>query len=135
MRFERRTARPLGVAFVSTALAVVSLSCASQENSPFDSSPFVEMTVVNRAENTLTVFAWWRAGARVRLGEIRGGATRTFNTPLRSDEVWLSFDVLAGRRVGRPNPPEFFVPVQAGDGIEWEIRPTYAVFYRRLARN
>lgn len=89
---------------------------------------------MNEATSTVTVFAWWRSGARFRLGEIRGRANRTFTIPIQADEVWLSFDVLSNRRVGRPVPPESFVPVRPGDRIEWTISSTYSLFYRRLAR-
>lgn len=87
---------------------------------------------MNEATGTVTAFAWWRGGARVRLGEINGRSNRSFTIPIRSDEVWMSYDVLSSRRVGRPAPPETFVPVRPGDRIEWTIRSTYTMFYRRL---
>ena len=94
----------------------------------------VEMVVLNRTPDVVTVFVWWQSGARIRLGELRGSTTRTFTTPLRDTELWLSLDVLSQRTVGRGDRPESFVAVRPGDRIEWVIRETYPIdlFYRRL---
>ena len=93
----------------------------------------VEMVVLNRTSEALSVFVWWEGGARVRLGELGVGATRTFTTPLRDAAVWLSLDVLS-QGTGRRDRPDSFVPVQPGDRIEWEVRRTSPIdlFYRRL---
>jgi tetratricopeptide (TPR) repeat protein len=93
----------------------------------------VEMVVVNRTSEALSVFVWWEGGARVRLGELGASATRTFTTPLRDAAVWLSLDVLS-QGAGRRDRPDSFVPVQRGDRIEWEVRQTSPIdlFYRRL---
>jgi hypothetical protein len=131
---DRKRQQLGGVLLLSIAL-VSGCASGSQTDSPFDSAAFVEMTVLNRSTTAVTAFAWWRGGARVRLGEVGGGTGRTFTTPLRSDEVYLSFDVLSNRRVGRPRTPQSFVPVRAGDRIEWEINTTFQLFYRRLAPN
>ncbi len=99
------------------------------------------MIVLNRSTDPVTVFAWWEGGARVRLGELRGGHDRTFSAPYRGREVWLSLDVLAASRglqfAGRDDSPQEFVPVAPGDRIEWEIRSTQPVdlFYRVLPSN
>ena len=93
----------------------------------------VEMVVLNRTSEAVSVFVWWESGARVRLGELGVGATRTFTTPLRDAAVWLSLDVLS-QGTGRRDRPDSYVPVQPGDRIEWEIRRTSPIdlFYRRL---
>ncbi len=106
--------------------------CASSANTPFDERAVVEMQIVNEATGTVTAFAWWRGGGRFRLGEIGGRSNRSFTIPIQADEVWMSYDILSARRVGRPAPPETFVPVRPGDRIEWTIRSTYTMFYRRL---
>ena len=86
------------------------------------------------------MFVWWEGGARVRLGELGVGATRTFTTPLRDAAVWLSLDVLS-QGTGRRDRPDSFVPVlliTSGDRIEWEVRRTSPIdlcdqdVYRRL---
>ena len=128
---DRKIYRLGGVLLLSIGL-VSGCASANQSGSPFDAAAVVEMTVVNRAPTAVTAFVWWRGGARIRLGEVRGSANRTFNTPIRSDEVYLSFEVLSGRQVGRPAPPATFVPVRPGDRIEWEISSTFVLFYRRL---
>ena len=93
----------------------------------------VEMVVLNRTSEALSVFVWWEGGARVRLGELGASATRTFTTPLRDPALWLSLDVLS-QGTGRRDRPDSYVPVQPGDRIEWEIRRTDPIdlFYRRL---
>ena len=93
----------------------------------------VEMVVLNRTSEAVSVFVWWESGARVRLGELGVGGTRTFTTPLRDAAVWLSLDVLS-QGTGRMDRPDSYVPVQPGDRIEWEIRRTSPIdlFYRRL---
>ena len=93
----------------------------------------VEMVVLNRTFEAITVFVWWEGGARVRLGELGPSATRTFTTPLRRPAVWLSLDVLS-QGTGRGDRPEDYVPVRPGDRIEWEIRRADPIdlFYRRL---
>ena len=93
----------------------------------------VEMVVLNRTFEALSVFVWWESGARVRLGELGASATRTFTTPLRDAALWLSLDVLS-QGTGRRDRPDSFVPVQPGDRIEWQVRQTSPIdlFYRRL---
>ena len=93
----------------------------------------VEMVVLNRTSEAVSVFVWWESGARVRLGELGARATRTFTTPLRDAAVWLSLDVLS-QGTGRRDRPDSYVPIQPGDRIEWEIRRTSPIdlFYRRL---
>ena len=94
----------------------------------------VEMVVLNRTSEAVTVFVWWEGGARVRLGELGVNATRTFTTPLREAAVWLSLDVLS-QGTGRRDRPESYVPVRSGDRIEWQIRRTDPIdlSYRHLA--
>ena len=65
----------------------------------------VEMVVLNRTSEALSVFVWWEGGARVRLGELGARATRTFTTPLRDAAVWLSLDVLS-QGTGRRDRPD-----------------------------
>ncbi len=93
----------------------------------------VEMVVLNRTSEAVSVFVWWEGGARVRLGELGASGTRTFTTPLRDPALWLSLDVLS-QGTGRRDRPDSYVPVQPGDRIEWEIRRTDPIdlFYRRL---
>ena len=93
----------------------------------------VEMVVLNRTSEAVSVFVWWESGARVRLGELGASGTRTFTTPLRDPALWLSLDVLS-QGTGRRDRPDSYVPVQPGDRIEWEIRRTDPIdlFYRRL---
>lgn len=94
----------------------------------------LELVVINRSTDAVTVFALWQGGTRVRLGELRGGATRTFTTPYRGREFWLSVDVLSSTSSGRGDQPDSMVPVLAGDRLEWVVQSTYPLelFWRRL---
>ena len=122
------------------AISLVS-GCASTNTASDDSMDEVlEVTVLNQTQRRVTAFVQWETGARLRLGELRGGANRTFIIPLRGAAFRLGLDVLASppsntatpattRRRGRPVT---FAPVQPGDRIEWEISPTFELSYRFL---
>lgn len=106
-----------------------------------ESDGALEMVVLNRSADAIRVFALWEGGARIWLGELRGGQNRTFSAPYRGTEVWLSLDVLASaggpRFPGRDDPRQEFVPVAPGDRMEWQIHSTSPVdlFYRLLPPN
>ncbi len=140
---------------LSVALASGGCASANQpDQGPGDigSDGAVEMIVRNRTTRTITAFADWENGPRIRLGELRGGATHVFTTPYRGTDVWLSLDVFgtpprgtAPRALsfsgGAPNPAgasggaRGFVPVDPGDRYEWEIRsvvPSIEMYYLRL---
>ncbi len=145
---------------LSVALASVGCASANQADTASDdigSDGAVEMIVRNRTTRTITAFADWRAGPRIRLGELRGGTTHVFTTPLRGTDVWLSLDVFGsppvattsnarafgggstttrgGTNDGGSNRARGFVPVDPGDRYEWEIRsvvPSIEMYYLRL---
>ena len=95
----------------------------------------VEMIVRNQQTSPVTVFAWWENGARVPLGEVGAGATRTFTAEYRDVGVVLSVAVLSGRRLGAGERPESFVAVRPGDRLEWTIRGSgFTLDYIRLPR-
>ncbi len=139
-----------GILLLSIGLAS---GCASANTTSDDiSSDPVQMVVRNRTSSAVTVFAQWRGGTRIRLGEIGARSNRTFTTRYRGPEVRLAVDVLGSPspgttsdpRVfsggapsfpGRNDDPGSFVPVDPGDRYEWEIRrtiPSVDMFYRRL---
>lgn len=123
------------ILLITCATGCASVNQGNTAQDDVGSDARVEMIVLNRTQDVVTVFAWWENGARVRLGELRGGATRTFITPLRDTGVWLSLDVLSQRRTGRGDRPDSFVPIRTGDRFEWEIRlvsPSVDLYYRRL---
>jgi hypothetical protein len=129
---DRKSQQFGGVLLLSIGLVS---GCASGNTTSDDisSDAVVEMIVLNRTPTAVTVFAWWLEGPRVRLGELSGGANRTFTTPIRGQAVSPSLDVLSGVRRGRSDSPRGrMVPVQPYDRIEWEIRSTSNVVYRRL---
>jgi hypothetical protein len=101
----------------------------------------LEMVVLNRSADAISVFTVWEGGARIWLGKLRGGQNRTFIAPYRGREVWLSLDVLASaggvQFAGRDDPQQEFVPVAPGDRVEWQIHSTSPVdlFYRLLPSN
>ncbi len=122
----------LSIGLVSGCASANHANTASDD---IDSDEVVEMVVLNRTLNSVTVFAWWEGGARLRLGELRGLSNRTFTTRLWSRGVWLSVDELSKRGLGRGDRPKTFVPVRPGDRIEWDIGPTFPsidLFYQRL---
>ena len=101
----------------------------------------VEFVVYNRTSIAVTVFANWEGRSRgVRLGELRGRRDNTYTVDLRGSEVWLGVDPLAdagrgGRLItGADRYEDEYIPVRAGDKIEWEIRllDPLDIFYRRL---
>ncbi len=113
----------------------------------------LEMVVSNGTPRSVTVFAQWRNGARVRLGELRRDESETYVTPFRGSEVALSIDVL-GAIAGRTQPGraafdadnddrglagrrEEYISVEEGDRMEFQIRSVdpIDVFYQRLSSN
>lgn len=145
---------------LSVALASGGCASANQpDTGPGDiaSDGAVEMIVRNRTTRTITAFADWRDGPRIRLGDLRGGTTHVFTTPYRGTDVWLSLDVFASPPAGTTsnartfgggstttrggssgrgsNRARGFVPVDPGDRYEWEIRsvvPSIEMYYLRL---
>ena len=96
------------------------------------------MVVLNGSADAISVFTVWEGGARIWLGELRGGQNRTFIAPYRGREVWLSLDVMASaggvQFADRDDPQQEFVHVAPGDRVEWRIHSTSPVdlFYRLL---
>jgi len=124
---------------VALSVILIAAGCASSsgrslEGSGDGTAGEVELVVINRSTDAVTVFALWQGATRVRLGELRGGATRTFTTPYRGREFWLSVDVLSSTSSGRGDQPNSMVPVLPGDRLEWVVQSTYPLelFWRRL---
>ena len=65
----------------------------------FDGSEELQIVVENETHERMTVFALWRAGPRVRLGQVGGGEDVTFTTPVRGPDVWVGVELLSGSRV------------------------------------
>ena len=110
----------------------------------------VDITVVNRSEITVSVFAVW-PGSRNRLGEVGIGRTRVFRTDYRGTDLVLGIDPANVPPAGTSQGPIQFDPqttrrtedmlmtgsvqVDAGDQILFEIRrvsPRLDVFWRML---
>ena len=113
-------------------VAVVS-GCAAggQANMPADTvSPEsgVELVVRNETQSVTTVYVQWEGGRRIRLAELRGGANRTFVTPIRGQEVRVAFAAPGANR----DLTADYVPVQRGDRLEWTLQAGRQVFYLRL---
>lgn len=134
-RFHRTSLR--SVTLVSVALVT---ACASSgpETAPADlggGPQIVEMTVLNRADGTVTAFAQWRTGPRVRLGVIRAGVTSTFITPYRGSEVALTFEAaVPPPATGYPSAyAPTFIQIDMGDSVVFEIIRIFPpnVFSRR----
>ncbi len=128
----------LAIGLASGCATSNSASTAATTTAGTESDGALEMVVLNRSADAIRVFAVWEGGARIWLGELRGGQNRTFSAPYRGREVWLSLDVLASaggvRFAGRGDPQQEFVPVAPGDRVEWQIHSTSPVdlFYRLL---
>lgn len=134
---DQKSSQLGGILLLSIGL-VAGCASANTASDDVNSDAVVEMVILNRTAATVTAFVEWQNGQRVLLGELRGGATKTFTTPYRGTEIWLSLDFVGRSRSGilgsRERPPSF-VPVYPGDRYEWEIRlvsPSVDLFYRRL---
>ena len=132
-----------GICLLSIGVVV---GCASANTTLDDvnSDAVVQMVVLNRTPHAVTAFVEWQGGARIRLGELPSGDTRTFTTPYRGTDFRLSLDVARPSPSSRASPPSPgrsdtrppFVPVYPGDRYEWQIRlviPSVDIFYRRLS--
>jgi hypothetical protein len=91
------------------SVVLASGGCASAN--PADTAPSdigaewaVEMIVVNRTSRTVTAFAEWRNGARIRIGEVSQRETISFTTPCASHLYGCPEEV--SRRRSRPSPSE-----------------------------
>ena len=100
----------------------------------------MEMDIRNRTPETMTVFALWESGARVRLGNLSPNQTRSFTTAVEGQEVTLAVQTSQGGVRGRGartggDRPEDFAPVRPGDRLEWEIHQSSPLdlSYRRVA--
>lgn len=121
----------IGIAFASGCAAGGQANIPSGDVSPEEG---VAMVAQNETGSVTTVFIQWRGGRRTRLGELAGGATRTFNTPMRGSEARLVFESVGGG--GAPGQPETaYVAVTLGDRLEYTLRSNGSVFYRRLPRD
>jgi hypothetical protein len=98
----------------------------------------VELTVVNRADGTVTAFALWRSGSRTRLGVLRAGATGTYVTPHRGQEVALAFEAaVPPPATGQPGAyAPTYVQIDVGEAVVFEIVRIFPpnVFSRRAQR-
>lgn len=146
-----------GILLLAIGLVTGCASASQAEPASGDAGPdgAIELRVLNRTSGPVTVFVLWRDGPRVRLGELQRRGTRTFMTPYRGPEFFLSLDVLgspsrgttsgalafSGREnslAGGSNRQGRFIPVYPGERYEWEIRttvPSVDLFYRRLLPN
>jgi len=126
----------LGIVLASGCAAGGQANTSSDEVSSEES---VAMLVQNETASVATVFVQWQGGRRSRLGELRGGATRTFNTPMRGTELRVAFERVgrnAGLDLGGPAQGDAaYVAVSVGDRLEWTLRGDGSVYYRRLARD
>jgi hypothetical protein len=129
------------IIILGTALAS---GCAAggQANVPsgdVSSEEGVAMVAQNETASVTTVYVQWQGGRRTRLGELRGGATRTFDAPMRGSEVRVAFESAgrdAGLDFGGPAQQDAaYVAVTVGDRLEWTLRSDGSVFYRRLPRD
>lgn len=78
----------------------------------------IQVTIRNQNFSDASVYAIWRAGARVRLGSVTGNSSRTFSTPWRGDVIQFEVDFLGG---GGYTTPSY--PVNEGDHLELTLRP------------
>jgi len=97
----------------------------------FDGSEELQIVVENETHERMTVFALWRAGPRVRLGQVGGGEDVTFTTPVRGPDVRVGVELLSGSRVTYGH--DLTVRTDHGIGLEiTRLFPFYAVLYRRF---
>jgi hypothetical protein len=130
--------RQVGLLAVLVAAGCASGGGAGGPEAGADDRQVVELTVVNRADGTVTAFAQWRTGSRTMLGVLRAGATGTYTTPYRGREVALTFD--AGTPPPATGQPGSFAPafveVEPGEALVFEIIRIFPpdVFSRRAQR-
>ncbi len=116
----------LGVALALGCAAGGGTATPSEGLAPGDG---VELVVRNEQQSRFSALVQWRGGNPVRLGDLGGGATSTFQTHIRGSEMRVIFRSVGGR--GNQDEPEY-VPARAGDRLEWTLLGDLAVFYRRL---
>lgn len=78
----------------------------------------IQVTVRNQNFSDASVWAIWRAGARVRLGSVTGNTSRTFSTAWRGDVIQFEVDFLGG---GEYTTQSY--PVNEGDHLDLTLRP------------
>ena len=136
----------------SLALCMVACSSSGPGGRPDNATPqaTVQMTVTNRSEVSVSVFAVW-ATTRTRLGQVGVGSTRDFSTPYLGPDVALGVDLASVPPAGTSAGPAYFdprtvergsdmlrtaaYPVDDGDILVFEIRrvsPRLDVFFREL---
>ncbi len=123
-----------------TISAALAFGCAAggQANTPLDdvasSGAGLELIVRNQHAgiNRMSVFARWRSGTRLYLGDVGAGQTETFTTPIRGQGFWLEHQEGPWRSSGRHADPTEYVLVQPGDRLEWSIWSENEVVYLRL---
>ena len=95
----------------------------------------VEFVVMNGIQEAILVFALWDTRRIAVLGDVSSFSTAQFDIRLQGEAVALSIESLGpGSRDPRltPAPSTEFVPVYAGDRVEWIITdPGPTVEYRR----
>lgn len=116
------------------ALAVAGCAGGSQGGGSAGSGsgggPSVTLVVINQAQTTMSASVQWQGGRATRLGDLSGGATRTFEVPMRGDQVRVVFaGVGFSADEGQGGN---YMTVAAGERLEWTLRGNGSVFYRRL---
>lgn len=125
---SRARSRPLGrilvlllLASAVTGLAACSALGVSSGENPLDEeagNQTVQVTIQNRNYKDATVWAHWN-GSRIRVGQITGSTSETFEIRYRSDDVRFEVDFLAGDGYMGES-----IPVSPGDHLELTIRPS-----------
>ena len=90
----------------------------------FASAQELELSVRNRTQSNMTVFALWesRNGTRARLGDVRPNQTSNFTIDVEGQRVTLTVQVAGNRtRVGGTRE-DWYAPIRPGEKLEWEIR-------------
>ena len=119
----------VAVLVLTSACAASSSGNAGPEAAP--SQPGVELIVENQRQATVTASVQWENGRPTLLDELGGGATATFNVPVRGSALRVVFGSM-GSGPGNRDDPEY-VPVRAGDRLQWTLRGDRSVFYQRLS--
>jgi hypothetical protein len=91
----------------------------------------VELIVRNERQATVSVSVQWEDARPTLLDELGGGASATFNVPMRGSALRVIFGSIGSGPGSREDPP--YVDVRAGDRLEWTLRGDRSVFYQRLS--